>query len=300
MTPFDARVYVSFLSFHLPLFLNPSALADSLFIDVEHATCIESSPAVNRECPLCNTILVDKSNHSQLAQAIRRRLRAMATVSLGSAPTVITASSWDDSARWTSKHPHNTLNLKRQSTLPNPLEDHPEDQSRIVSQTDYSDAINHTKSHSNPEQTANKDGTPSRVSMAARIISTPPKPTPIDTRIDMDVLPRKVDRASRSVQLVKRDATSSGIVTSTSVRKAIKLGNRRLIDLRKRLSTNRRQLATFLACAICIVVVTFLMSGEEQIPTASKPVIEQISLPHVIVNPALIKKPQKLGSQHRD
>lgn len=222
----------------------------------------------------------------------------MTTVSLGSAPTVITASSWDDSARWTSNS-NNTLNLKRQSTLPKALEDHPEDHSRIVSQTDCSDALNHIKSHSNPERIATKEGTPSRVSMAARTVSTPPKPTQVDTRIDMDILPQKVGHTSRTAKPVKRDATSSAIVTSTSVRKVIKLGNRRFIDLRKRLSTNRRQLATFLVCAICIVVITFLMSGEEQLPTASRPVTDQVSLPHVIVNPAFIKKPQKPGVLHR-
>ncbi|CAN8061775.1 unnamed protein product [Agarophyton chilense] len=261
-------------------------------LHVEHAVCIENSKPPDHKCPACQAPLLDNQSASQIAHVLSIRLRNMLTSTRSSAPTITTASSWDDSDKRNQSQSRNVINLRLQQRVEQQLSlgDHTKSEttSKIVSETDCSDGIG---SHGLRQAKSNAEGTPSRVSMAKP--SHPPPPTQTNSdelRLDMELLPQKKDANPTSVKSTKRDVHSGRLMTSTSMRKVMKLSNRRLIELRKLISTNKRQLLTLVACLACILVVSLLMSGEEGMEVSSKPALEQVSLPHVRVNPAFIQR----------
>ncbi|KAI0560073.1 hypothetical protein FGB62_127g15 [Gracilaria domingensis] len=218
----------------------------------------------------------------------------MLTVTPSSAPTITATSSWDDSDDWKSSPSRHTINLRleqREERSNSQLQAESETNSKVISETDCSDGIG---TQDALKSKSNADGTPSRVSMAKRPLPSPPQKRADDLRLNLDVLPQNKDGFGSGVKTVKRDVQSGGLVPSTSMRRIMKFGNRRLIEIRKLMSTNRRQLFTVVACVACIVLISFLMSGEDELNVVTRPNVEHVSLPHVRVNPAFIQ-PRKTG-----
>lgn len=129
-----------------------------------------------------------------------------------------------------------------------------------------------------------------------------------DTRLDIG-LPKlgTVEQGQRpDLPALKRDKGAIRNGTSASMRKALKAGNRRWIEFRKALFVNQKQVAIAAVFLICICLVGFLMSGDdEDVAMAAKPLVEDISLqdislPHVRVNPSLMAANAGPGRALRD
>lgn len=112
-----------------------------------------------------------------------------------------------------------------------------------------------------------------------------------ETRLDIG-MPKlsAVEQNQRpNLPSLKRDKGTTRNATSASMRKALKAGNRRWIDLRKTLFVNHKQVAIVVLFVVCISLIGFLMSGDDDdVAIAAKPLVEDISLPHVRVNPSLV------------
>lgn len=80
---------------------------------------------------------------------------------------------------------------------------------------------------------------------------------------------------------------------STSWKRSVKAGSRKWFDLKKVLAENQRQVFVFISFIVCVVLVVYLMSGEDEPVTVRtvSGVTEDIHLPHVRVNPAFLQQP---------
>lgn len=104
-----------------------------------------------------------------------------------------------------------------------------------------------------------------------------------------------------SLPLLKRDKGATRNATTASMRKALKAGNRRWIDLRKTLFASQKQVVMVVLFVVCISVIGFLVSGDDdEVAIAAKPLVEDISLPHVRVNPSLVSGKSGTGRALHD
>lgn len=117
-----------------------------------------------------------------------------------------------------------------------------------------------------------------------------------ETRIDVGMSKANVDRTPIVPLAFRRERGDMRAAASTSMRKALKLGNRRLFDLRKLIKENKKQVAMAALFVFCIVAVALLMTDDEDVPVTAKPVVEEFQMPHIRVNPALIgHKEDRIG-----
>lgn len=110
-----------------------------------------------------------------------------------------------------------------------------------------------------------------------------------------------VESTTRQGPGVKRDKVTARHATSASVRKALKAGTRRWFDLRKSFLGSQKQVIVVIMFIMCIVLAAILMSGDdEDAAIAAKPIVEDVSLPHVRVNPALFVSSREQDKFHRN
>ena len=93
------------------------------------------------------------------------------------------------------------------------------------------------------------------------------------------------------------------VVTNESMRRAIKAGNRRWVDWKRKIKDNKKQVIIVSLFVVCLLLIWLLTRGDEDdmkkrdFTTNSMdppPDVEVISLPHVRVNPAFLEQKEEV------
>ena len=285
--------------------LSRSCCAAPANPDLEHASCVESSRPPEHPCGACGMPLEKSLDSSEIGNAIQKQIMAMPGLGhlnglalkrqIGSPSSQVTTTSAEKITAKATQIP-NTLpdvpactesSTNRQPFLREPA-------SLQITETDLAEIVSQVSKQYPPETAQQRPQMSSdRVGEVRRTAS--------ETRLDMGVLKTTGQDSTSNSALpsLKTDKNAVRKGKSKSVRKALKAGNRRWIDLRKALLANKREVVIAVLFVFCVCLLGFLMSGEdEETPAAVKPIVEEMDLPHVRINPALRGQRRGRGKTH--
>lgn len=284
---------------YLPHVTQPFRFILTLSSDLEHAACIENSPSPDRDCPLCKKPLLHSSGNDPLSQTIQKRFRNTFLKALEMLPT--STASRDTLKQWSKEDSAKASNTSTEHASLRIYETESGTASKVMSESSNINEEGGKISYGLTQQAPANDTqrTASRVSTtAAGTAVSHPENGASRFHVSLDLPVPKVDRKSRNLSYVKSGGVGHRSGSSTTVRKIAKLGNRRIMELKKLVSERRRHISIFVAFMTCIVLIALLMSGEDTLKAINKPIVEEVSLPNVRVNPAFLQA-QSQGQQDR-
>lgn len=252
-------------------------------LDVEHTGCVEKSAGPDHACASCNEPLQKSFDGSKLGHATLERVQQMKSFQ----GTLLASSTPEEAGV-----PQTGVTVPTAEPLK--PEFHRPNASLQIIETEAGTNVSQVAS----EEDRNNQHHPvqSSIAPAPRVPQMQTKrPTPSiqkapETRIDIGIVPLKA-KPGNGASYNKREKVTSRTV-STSWRKTLKAGSRRLVDIRKVVRENRSRVLIASLFLVCIFMVVYLSSGEDDAAIASHPVVEDITLPHIRVNPAFIKGPR--------
>lgn len=265
-------------------------------LHLEHAPCLENSTPPEHPCGACQLPLEKSLDSSEIGKAILKRIMIMQGLNDVKASLLEKQSA---QAQPTTRSTHESLAQNKLITeAPLAAQTSPqletprtkfrrENAALQIIETDLAQNVSKVSPEVAPESAAEA------VQMQPPVAPKDPKKPIGDTRLDIG-LPKlgKVEPGQRpSVLSLKKEKGPPRNGTSASMRKALKAGNRRWISLRKALLGNQKQVAIVALFFVCICLLVYLMSGDDDdMGISTKPVVEDVSLPHIRVNPALVAK----------